>query len=80
MMHKIKMNGISNFQAYRRQSQHDAFERERQTQDEMCGLMAPSPYHAKESSSHKISTPLIKKPQTGIKFYSCTTYQFSKPP
>jgi hypothetical protein len=48
--------------------------RERQMRDEVCGLLIPS--------SSKCSTagnaPIIKKPERGMMYYSCTTYEFVK--
>ncbi|KAI9563302.1 hypothetical protein GHT06_010760 [Daphnia sinensis] len=58
---------------YRRRSEQDVM-RERQIRDEVCGLLAPS--SSRCSNSRKAD--IIKKPEKGIMFYSCTTYEFVK--
>ncbi|EFX88371.1 hypothetical protein DAPPUDRAFT_305467 [Daphnia pulex] len=59
--------------AYRRQSEQDVL-RERQMRDEVCGLLVPSP----SKCSTARNAPIIKKPEKGMMYYSCTTYEFVK--
>lgn len=50
----------------------------RQSELDISRERLANPPHLKHIGVHDASTPIIKKPQKGLMFYSCTTYEFVK--